>query len=294
MNVKDYKGIFVFIEQRNSIIQKVSIELLGKGRELADELGVELTALFLGENIEDSSIDLIHYGADRVVFLDDEQLSIYTTEPYTQAMTAAIHDYKPEIVLIGATAVGRDLAPRVSARVETGLTADCTKLEIGENSNLWMTRPAFGGNIMATIICTEHRPQMSTVRPGVMKSLVKDTSRSGDIIRLDVQLEKNHLNVEVLEVIKEEKEKINIEDADVLVSGGRGVGSRVIIPSLKFWQMNLRVRFLLRALLSIQVGLIMTVRLVKLVRQFGLICILRSVFPELSSMLPAWKNLSSS
>lgn len=224
MNVEDYKGIFVFIEQRNSIIQKVSLELLGKGRELADELNVELTALLLGSNIEKNSIDLIHYGADNVVFLDDEQLGIYTTEPYTQAMTAAIKKYKPEIVLIGATAIGRDLAPRVSARVETGLTADCTKLEIGENENLWMTRPAFGGNIMATIICTEHRPQMSTVRPGVMKSLVKDTSRSGDIAKLDVQLEKNHLNVEVLEVVKEEKEKINIEDADVLVSGGRGVG----------------------------------------------------------------------
>ena len=226
MNVKDYKGIFVFIEQRNSIIQKVSMELLGKGRELADELGIELTALLLGADIEKSNLDLIHYGADRVVFLDDEQLSIYTTEPYAQAMTAAIHQYKPEIVLIGATAIGRDLAPRVSARVETGLTADCTKLEIGENENLWMTRPAFGGNIMATIICTEHRPQMSTVRPGVMKSLIKDSSRSGDIVCLDVKLEKNHLNVEVLEVIKEEKEKINIEDADVLVSGGRGVGSQ--------------------------------------------------------------------
>ncbi len=190
MNVKDYKGIFVFIEQRNSMIQKVSLELLGKGRELADELGVELTALLLGFDIEKRCQDLIHYGADKVLFLDDEQLTIYTTEPYAQAMTAAIRQYKPEIMLIGATAIGRDLAPRVSARVETGLTADCTKLEIGENENLWMTRPAFGGNIMATIICTEHRPQMSTVRPGVMKSMVKDSCRSGDIIRLETKLEK--------------------------------------------------------------------------------------------------------
>lgn len=226
MNVTDYKGIFVFIEQRHSIVQKVSLELLGKGKELAEELDVTLTALVLGSNIDKLCDEMIHCGADKVVYLDDKSLEVYTTEPYSQAMAAAIDTYKPEIFLVGATAVGRDLAPRVSARVETGLTADCTKLEIGEGKNLWMTRPAFGGNIMATIVCTEHRPQMSTVRPGVMKNYPKDTSRTGEKINLDIELVENNLNVEVLNVVIEEKEKVNIEDASILVSGGRGVGCK--------------------------------------------------------------------
>ncbi len=226
MNLSDYKGILVFIEQRESVIQKVSLELLGKGRELADELGGEVTALLLGQNISQHCQEMIHCGADKVVYLEDEALKIYTTEPYAQAMTAAIQTFKPEIVLVGATAIGRDLGPRVSARLETGLTADCTKLEIGEGNHLWMTRPAFGGNIMATIICTEHRPQMSTVRPGVMKVLPRNTARTGEVIALDCQLIANDLNVEVLEAVREEKKKVNIEDADILVSGGRGVGGK--------------------------------------------------------------------
>lgn len=226
MELTDYKGVMVFVEQRDSVIQKVSLELLGKGRELADELGVELIALFLGDGIKDQSQSLIYYGADKVVCLDDSLLKVYTTEPYAQATTAAIQSLKPEILLIGATAIGRDLGPRVSARVGTGLVADCTKLEISEEKELWSTRPAFGGNIMATIVCANNRPQMSTVRPGVMKVPEQDTGRTGEIIDLDCTLEKNDLCVEVIEAVKEEKQKVNIEDANILVSGGRGVGSK--------------------------------------------------------------------
>jgi electron transfer flavoprotein alpha subunit len=224
MAIEDYRGVLVFIEQRGGKMQKVSRELLGKGRELADSLGVELGALVLGNNIEAICDDAVGYGADRVYYKDAESLQEYTTEPYAQIMTHVINTYKPEIVLVGATSIGRDLGPRVSARIHTGLTADCTKLEIDKDRTLLMTRPAFGGNIMATIVCAEHRPQMSTVRPGVMKSCPIDESRKGEKNEVDFDIESNHLTVEVLEAVVERNEKMNIEDANVLISGGRGVG----------------------------------------------------------------------
>ena len=227
MNISEYKGVWVFVEQRDKKIQSVSVELLGKGREIADKLDTKLTAVLLGNEITNKANDLIQYGADDVIVVDDKVLDIYMTEPYTKALTTLINDKKPEAMLIGATAIGRDLAPRVAARIHTGLTADCTSLDIDEeNKNLLMTRPAFGGNIMATIVCPDHRPQLSTVRPGVMKKLAKDESRSGNIELYTINFTKEDMNVEILEVVKEEKQKVNIEEASVLVSGGRGVGTK--------------------------------------------------------------------
>lgn len=225
MNIKDYRGVFVFIEQRECKISKVSLELLGKGRELADNLNEKLTAVLIGYDMENSTKELIYYGADKVIYAENEMFQVYMTEPYAKAMTTIIYEKKPEIVLFGATAIGRDLAPRISARIHTGLTADCTSLDIDEESNnLLMTRPAFGGNILATIICPEYRPQMSTVRPGVMQKLDKDINRVGEVEYTNIPINESDMSYRILEVVKEEKEKINIEDANVLISGGRGIG----------------------------------------------------------------------
>ena len=176
MNIQEYKGIFVFAEQVDGVVSNVTYELLGKGRELAETLGTEVTAVLMGCKVEGLARRLAEYGADRIILADAPELETYMTETYAHALTAVLTTYKPDIMLYGATAIGRDLAPRVSARIHTGLTADCTGLEIQDGTNnLMMTRPAFGGNIMATILCPEHRPQMATVRPGVMKrrSLLK-------------------------------------------------------------------------------------------------------------------------
>lgn len=226
MSINEYKGVSVFIEQRNGKIESVSLELLGKGREIADKLGDSLQAILIGSNIAPLADTLIAYGADEVVVIEDEMLKLYTTEPYTKALTAAIKAKKPDIVMVGATTIGRDLAPRVSARIHTGLTADCTSLEVDEETrNLLMTRPAFGGNIMATIICGEHRPQMSTVRPGVMQHLDKDETRTGKVEVLEVPFEAADMVVEVLEVVEEKQKKVKIEAANILISGGRGMGN---------------------------------------------------------------------
>ena len=225
MNKEDYKNIFVFVEQREGKIQNVGLELLGKARELADNLGQEVYAMFLGNNIKAQANELISYGADKVLLVEDECLGVYTTEPYTQAIAQMINDKKPSIVLIGSTTIGRDLGPRVSARVVTGLTADCTKLEINEeDKELWSTRPAFGGNLMATIVCPNHRPQMSTVRPGVMQRMAKDDSRKGEVIDYKVNFQKDKFKVKVLETVKKEA-KVDITEARVRVSGGRGVAN---------------------------------------------------------------------
>lgn len=226
MNKEEYKNIFVFVEQREGKIQNVGLELLGKARELANDLGQEVYAMFLGHNIKNQAQELISFGADKVLLAEDESLAVYTTEPYTQAITQMINEYKPSIVLIGSTTIGRDLGPRVSARVNTGLTADCTKLEINEeDKELWSTRPAFGGNLMATIVCPNHRPQMSTVRPGVMQRMAKDTNRKGEVLEYKVSFNRDKFKVKVLETVKKEA-NIDITEAKVLVSGGRGVGNK--------------------------------------------------------------------
>lgn len=226
MNKEEYKNIFVFVEQREGKIQNVGLELLGKARELADDLGQEVYAMFLGHNIKNQAQELISYGADKVLLVEDESLAVYTTEPYTQAITQMINEQKPSIVLIGSTTIGRDLGPRVSARVNTGLTADCTKLEINEeDKELWSTRPAFGGNLMATIVCPNHRPQMSTVRPGVMQRMAKDSNRKGEVLDYKVSFNRDKFKVKVLETVKKEA-NIDITEAKILVSGGRGVGNK--------------------------------------------------------------------
>ena len=227
MGIEGYKGVLVFVEQRDCHIQNVSLELIGKGKELADKLDAKVTAVVIGKGVKVLADTLAHYGADKVVVVEDDRLSRYMTEPYTKALYEVVEDEKPEIVLFGATSIGRDLAPRVSARVHTGLTADCTSLEIEEESKLLlMTRPAFGGNIMATIICTDFRPQMSTVRPGVMQKLEEDKSRTAEVKEFEVKFETEDFNIEILEEVVETKKKIKIEDAKILVSAGRGFGSK--------------------------------------------------------------------
>ncbi|MDX9898583.1 MAG: electron transfer flavoprotein subunit alpha/FixB family protein [Spirochaetia bacterium] len=227
MNISDYKGVMVFAEQRSGTIQKIAYELLGVGRRIADTLGEPLIALLIGSKVSDEqSKDLIAFGADKVIVMDDPAFAVYMTEPYAKAMTLAIQTCKPGVVFTGATTIGRDLAPRVSARIGTGLTADCTGLDIEDGSrNLLMTRPAFGGNIMATIICPEHRPQMSTVRPGVMRKLERDDTRKGEVQKLAIQIEAKDKNVEILESVIEKTTKKNIEEATILISGGRGMGT---------------------------------------------------------------------
>lgn len=225
MEKSDYKNVYVFIEQRDGVVQPVALELLGKARELADTLKEKVVALFPGSGLQDQCQMLIEYGADQVVLIDAPELKNYITEEYSQAIYQAITHFRPSIVLIGASTIGRDLGPRLSARLETGLTADCTKLEISEEGELMMTRPAFGGNLMATIMCTEHRPQMSTVRPGVMKRAPRDAARQGEIIRFEPKFDTSKIKVRLLETVKNDKGLVDITEAKILVSGGRGVGN---------------------------------------------------------------------
>lgn len=234
MNIEQYKGVWVFAEQRDGILQKVSLELLGKGREIADKLGVELTAVLIGSNIEALANELVAYGADKVLVADSPLLKNYTTDGYAKVICDLVNERKPEIVLVGASFIGRDLGPRVSARLATGLTADCTGLDIDETSkNLMMTRPAFGGNLMATIECADHRPQMSTVRPGVFEKLQKDTSRKGTIDKVKLNITDDDIRTKVEKVVKSVKDTMDIGEAKILVSGGRGVGSKENFSLLK-------------------------------------------------------------
>ncbi|WP_461614266.1 electron transfer flavoprotein subunit alpha/FixB family protein [Clostridium sp. Marseille-QA1073] len=234
MNIADYKGVWVFAEQRDGELQKVSLELLGKGREIADKLGVELTALLIGHNVEGMSKELAAYGADKILLADREELAHYSTDGYAKVIADLANAHKPEIIFIGATYIGRDLGPRVAAKLSTGLTADCTALDIDpENNNLMMTRPAFGGNLMATIVCGDHRPQMSTVRPGVFEKLAKDDSKAAVVEKANFELTASDIRTKVLEVKKIVKEVEDIIEADIIVSGGRGVGSKENFAILK-------------------------------------------------------------
>lgn len=224
MDYSEYKNVYVFAETRDGAIQDVAFELLGKGREIADKTSSKLCAMLLGYNVKDEAQKLIAGGADEVIVVDDECLKDYVTEQYVQAAYYIISNKKPNIILIGATSTGRDLAPRLSARLHTGLTADCTKLEVTEEGSLFMTRPAFCGNLMATIICPDHRPQMSTVRPGVMQKNKVDPKHKGKVELTQVPFDYSKFAVEVVEVKKETAKIVKIEDAKILVSGGRGVG----------------------------------------------------------------------
>ena len=229
MNLQDYKDVYVFAEQRDGKIQNVALELLGKARELADANNEKVVAILLGKNIKGEAQTLVEHGADKVLVVDNDLLANYLTEPYTQAITQIIQEQKPSILLIGATTIGRDLGPRVSARNVTGLTADATKLEISDDEahEFRMTRPAFGGNLMATILCKNHRPQMSTVRPGVMQKMAADPTRKGEVVDYTVKFDEAKISrVKILKTVKEEKVITDISQAKVLVSGGRGVGNK--------------------------------------------------------------------
>lgn len=221
-----YKGVWVFAEQRNSKIMPVVFELLGEGRKLANEIGTELCAVLCGYKVDFLVDELFAYGADKVYVADDERLATYTTDAYTKVIFDAIKKYKPEIVLLGATHIGRDLGPCLAVKANTGLTADCTKLDIDpDDKKLLQTRPAFGGNLMATIICPNNRPQMSTVRPGVMNKAQYDPSHQGERINIEVNIKPGDMRTKVLEVIKSASEQVSLTDADIIVSGGLGLGS---------------------------------------------------------------------
>ena len=215
--------IWVFCEQRDNVLQPVALELMGAARSLAAQSEGTVGALLLGSGVSPLAQELIACGADTVYIVDDEKLAHYTTEAYAQAICQMVREENPASLLFGATSIGRDLAPRISARLRTGLTADCTKLEIDEQGSLFMTRPAFGGNLFATIICPNSRPQMSTVRPGVMPKPVRDDSRQGEIVPVTVAWQTEKLCVRVVEETKESQSVENIEEAKLLVSCGRGV-----------------------------------------------------------------------
>ena len=216
-------NIWVFCEQRDGVVQSVALELLGVARELAGKTGAQVGALLLGHNVAEQAKELIAYGADEVHLVDDIRLANYMTEPYAQAIYQIVKACEPSSLLFGATSIGRDLAPRLSARLRTGLTADCTKLEIDEDGSLFMTRPAFGGNLMATIICPNSRPQMSTVRPGVMQKLEPDYARTGTVVEETIAWNEAKFAVKLVEEVKETQSVDKIENAKILVSCGRGV-----------------------------------------------------------------------
>ena len=236
-NLEAYKGVFVFAQQVDNVISNIAFELIGKGKELAKDLGVEVTAVLVGSDVKGLADQLAEYGADKVIVVDDPELKEYRTEPYTHAIASVIEEFKPEIFLIGATAIGRDLGPRVCARIHTGLTADCTKLDIGDfpmnpvpgretkHNQLLMTRPAFGGNTIATIACPDFRPQRATVRPGVMQKAPKEAGKKAVVTEFNPGFTKNNKYVDILEVVKAVSNTVDIMDAKILVSGGRGVGS---------------------------------------------------------------------
>ncbi|RGY98684.1 electron transfer flavoprotein subunit alpha/FixB family protein [Clostridium sp. AM58-1XD] len=237
MGLEEYKGVYIFAQQVDNKLSNIAFELLGKARDLAKDLNTDVTAVLIGCGVKGLADELAQYGADKVIVVDDPELKEYRTEPYAHAMASVINKYKPEIMLVGATAIGRDLGPRVSARVATGLTADCTKLDIGDfplnpiegreqkHNQLLMTRPAFGGNTIATIACPNHRPQMATVRPGVMQAIDKIADAKAVVEEFNPGFTPNNNYVEILDIVKSVVDVVDIMDAKILVSGGRGVGS---------------------------------------------------------------------
>lgn len=251
-NIDDFRGVWVFCEQRQGQLSETNFELISEGRKLADELGVELVGLLLGDDIKHRANEFGGYGADRVLVCESPMLKEYTTDAYTKVVCDVVKERKPEILLFGATSIGRDLAPRCAARLHTGLTADCTHLDVDvrkyleylrknstlkveeesfdmEDRNLKMTRPAFGGHLMATIICPRFRPCMSTVRPGVMKKASYDEEKARSVIveSLTVSLSQDDIRTKVLEVVKETRKMVDLVGSEVIVAVGRGISSDV-------------------------------------------------------------------
>ena len=237
MNLEEYKGVYVFAQQVDNEISSIAFELLGKAKDLAKDLSTDVTAVLIGSGVKGLADQLAEYGADKVIVVDDPELKDYRTEPYAHALASVINKYKPEIMLVGATAIGRDLGPRVSARVATGLTADCTVLEIGDfplqavpgqeqlHNQLLMTRPAFGGNTIAPIACPYNRPQMATVRAGFMQKIDHIKGAKANVEEYNPGFTPDNKYVEIMDIVKSVAETVDIMDAKILVSGGRGVGS---------------------------------------------------------------------
>jgi len=227
MNLQEYRGVWVFLEQKEDGIAPVSLELLGAGRKLADKRGVPLAGILIGEQVKPLAQTAIHYGADIVYVYDDPVFRDYRTESYMRAVIEAVQKYKPEIFLYGATSTGKDLASAVATDLATGLTADTTMLDVDAQTGLLeASRPAFGGNIMATILCKKDRPQMATVRPKVMKVLPPDRSRTGAILEEQIQLREEDIRTKVLKIIRETRSKVRLDEADIIVAGGKGLGSK--------------------------------------------------------------------
>ncbi|MEN8075401.1 FAD-binding protein [Clostridioides difficile] len=227
-----WKGIAVYVDHVDGEIHPVTLELIGKARELADKVNQQVYCIVMGDNIDESVHELLHYGVDKVFLYNHKELKFFRIEPYTSVIEDFINNVKPAVLLIGATTVGRSLAPRVAARFRTGLTADCTILDIKENTDLVQIRPAFGGNIMAQIITPNSRPQLATVRYKVMSAPERNESEAGEIVRLSIENEKLKSNINVLEVLPKSKEK-EISEADVLVVAGRGVKSEKDLQMIK-------------------------------------------------------------
>ncbi|WP_051355675.1 electron transfer flavoprotein subunit alpha [Acetobacterium malicum] len=228
MEKSDYHHVWVFIELHNGVPRNVGLELLGQGRLLADENKEKLVGVIIGEGSQKVANSIFNYGADEVIIVEGPQYGVYNTEVYTHVMATLIEKYKPATILIGATNNGRDLGPRVACRVKTGLTADCTDLGIDkETGNVEWTRPAFGGNIMATIVCPEHRPQIGTVRPNVFKKPIKDDMRTGNLISETVIIDDAKIRTRSINFIKNfDANHVNLEEAQFIVSGGRGLGKK--------------------------------------------------------------------
>ena len=220
-----HESVWIFAEQRHGKLMGSSLEMLGGGRKIADKLKSMLAAVLFGYNVENLAKELIAYGADKVYIADNTLLSFYRSEAYSTILADLIKQHNPEILLFSATAIGRDLAPTVAAKVKTGLTADCVKLDVNEQRQLLQIVPAFGGNVMATVVCPKHKPQMATVRPGVMKSLDRDESRHGEIVKVGTRLKEEDMKIKIVEVVTEKPKVLPIEGADVVVAGGWGVGS---------------------------------------------------------------------
>jgi len=224
-DISSYKGVWVFAEQRDGIVASVAFELLAKAKELAKDLDTYVGAILLGSNITDKAQELIYRGADKVFVVDSPALEHYIAENYTKVISGLIGKYKPEIILAGATTTGRSLVSRIAVNIYAGLTADCTGLDIDkEKKILIQTRPAFGGNIMAQIISPNHRPQMATVRHKVMPEAIADSSRKGEIIKDNFDQNLQDKRIKFLDFIKEAISTVNLSEADIIVSGGRGLG----------------------------------------------------------------------
>lgn len=226
IDINDYENVWVLIETANNKARNVSLELIGQGKILANKLNQKLIGVIFGVDIDNIAKDVIDYGADEVITVENNLLKNYNTDGYTIALAKLINEYKPSVLLVGATNMGRDLAPRISCRVKTGLVADCTNLSVDDESGLiaW-TRPAFGGNIMATILCPNHRPQIGTVRPNVFKKPERNGVQTYNIIKYNVDLSENDIRTKIIDFIKiAGDESINLEEAEFIVSGGRGLG----------------------------------------------------------------------